>query len=281
MTETVFPAIIFTVENELPEAQLKELMSEIKLKTSGWYGEPHYKGVLAFPCFGRRGNVPLDVMLPYDRDGLKDVLLSIPELKRVRASEAYDLMAVFDRSLKPKRRVKKAEKSAVDLKETRFGFDENKIDPKFRFLLEDDAHREDAAFAKLLDGYPYTDKSPARNQRYIDYNVIAILRSEFPLIYDANLLLNGEIVRALRAIADPKNQERLPQHWHQALARMFERGRHPGSLDVACRFVTGHFAKLDLIAKKGVEKPQGIARRYGEQIIDAIDPITAHAVSLG
>ncbi|CAN7262827.1 hypothetical protein LJR098_001104 [Rhizobium sp. LjRoot98] len=283
MSDTIFPAIVFKIDRELPVPDLKELMNEIRRMTAEWNGEPAYRGVLAFPVGSDRNNTPISgLLLPNDADGMEDVLLSISELTRVHMVKNYDLMAVFDRSRKPKSRIKKSPKPDVDLSNTRYGFDESKIGPEYRYMLEDDAHAEGARWAELLQGFPFADKTAVQNQRWMDIDVIGSLRAKFPLIEEANRLLGGKIVATLRKMSEPQNQVRLPTHWHQAFGRMFMRGRPPGASYIpACNFVTDHFFMLDYIAKHGKPTTQGIASRYSEQIIDQIDPITATAVSYG
>ncbi|PDS34395.1 hypothetical protein CO665_30645 [Rhizobium anhuiense] len=281
MSDFVIPAIVLRVGKELPVDDLKALMTDIKMRTKSWQGDGEYDLVLNF-CYDekRRGNVPLGPKVPYDPAGMDQVLLDLQELTSVQRFHAYDVIDGRKHEKKWKTGLTPP-KPGPDPANMRYGYDITKINPKLRHMIEPEARAKGKEFAELLKGYPFADKTAAQNRDYIEMDVIAILEARFPDIYDVNLHFNGALVRALRTLAEPRNQSRLPDDWHQVLGTMFQHN-HPGAWSNCCRFVDEHFAIEEYKARQKVAKSKsnGIASRYTELAIET-DQITAAAEAFG
>ncbi|ARQ58932.1 hypothetical protein Kim5_CH02889 [Rhizobium sp. Kim5] len=265
MSDFVIPAIVFRVGKVLPVDDLNALITDIKIRAKSWRGDGQYDLVLNF-CYDekRRGSAPLGPKVPYDPDGMDQILLNLQELTSVQRFHAYDVIE----GRKHEKRWKTGmtpPKPGPDPANIRHGWDITRINPKFRHMIEPEARAKGKEFAELLNGYPFADKSVVENRDYIEMNVIAVLEARFPDIYDVNIHFDGALVRALRTIAEPKNQSRLPADWHQVLGCMFSHN-HPNAWTNNCKFVAEHIAIEEYKAKKKTEKSKsnGIASRYTE-----------------
>ncbi|MBY3363782.1 hypothetical protein [Rhizobium laguerreae] len=281
MSDFVIPAIVLRVGKVLPVDDLKALITDIKMRAKNWEGSGEYDLVLNF-CYDekRRGSTPLGPKVPYDPTGMDQILLDIQELTSVQRFHAYDVIDGRKHEKKWKTGLTPP-KPGPDPENIRYGYDITKINPKFRHMIEPEARAKGKEFADLLKGYPFADKTAAQNRDFIEMDVIAVLESRFCDIYDANQFLGGAVVRALRTIADPKNQGRLPDDWHHVLGTMFQHN-HPGAWINCCKHVDEHFAIEEYKARQKTVKARsnGIVSRFTELAIET-DHITAAAIAFG
>ncbi|TAV04559.1 hypothetical protein [Rhizobium ruizarguesonis] len=280
MSDFVIPAIVLRVGKVMPVDDLNALITDIKMRAKSWEGEGEYDLVLNFCYDKRRGNVPLGPKVPYDPVGMDQILLDLQELTSVQRFHAYDV--IDGRKHEKKWRTGLIPpKPGPDPENIRYGYDITKINPGLRHMIEPEARAKGKEFAELLKGYPFEDKTAAQNRDYIEMDVIAVLEARFPDIYDVNLHFDGALVRALRTIAEPKNQSRLPSDWHGVLGCMFWQN-HPNAWTNNCTFVDRHFAMEEYKARRKAERPKstGIASRFTELAIET-DHITATAIAFG
>ncbi|MBA9034321.1 hypothetical protein [Rhizobium leguminosarum] len=286
MSDFVIPAIVLRVGKVMPVDDLNALITDIKMRAKRWEGAGEYDLVLNF-CYdeNRRGNYPLGPKVPYDPAGMDQILLDLQELTSVQRFHAYDVIDGRKHEKKWKTGMTAPKpKPLVDPNNILHGHDITKVKPELRFMLTEDGPEIDARnFAAALEGYPFVDKSAIQNRDYIEMEVIAPFEHRYPFLADLNRLFGGKIIRELRALADVKNQQRLPKHWHQAFGRAFVRGgNNPATYEQCCNFISGHFVMLERIAAKGKVTPQPskIASRFTELAIET-DHITAAAIAFG
>ncbi|MGX9991578.1 hypothetical protein ACS4RR_020845 [Rhizobium sp. Z1P35] len=287
MIPDVIPnAIVFKVDYSIRDGAYNDVIADIKRLTKNWVGLPTHEAVFSHhPYNSTRQYVPLSFQLPDDPDGIDEIVSDVAELNRVYPTRNLNWVAENKKKPGQKTRVKKPEpKPAVDPNNIVHGHDITKVKAELRFMLTEDGPEIDAEnFAAALDGYPFADKSPAQNRDYIEIELIASFEMRYPFLADLNRLFGGKIIRELRVLADVRNQQRLPAHWHQAFGRAFVRGgNNPATYEQCCNFISGYFVMLERIAAKGKVTPQPskIASRFTELAIET-DHITAAAIAFG
>lgn len=281
MSEYVIPAIVFRVEKFIPMNDIHALITNIKIRCRSWSGTGEYKAVLSFvidPLSDNRRITDFGPVVPYDREGMDQLLTDIPELTSVIRHHKLDLID----GNKRKRSGAKPAKAKPDPALFPFGWDITKVAPGLQHMHDPEARDEARKFAELLKGYPFADKTPRENQTFIEMEVIAVLEDQYPNITAVDIYLNGAVVRELRVIADPDNQSKLGESvtWFRC-----QFTNHPTTFAGLCKSATDHLAAERRRAATAVEKqkpqwkPQGIVNRYNESILEnGADYIVRQAV---
>lgn len=253
-----FPeAIVFKTKGVRITAVMKLIIAEVLARAEKFEGQPRCTPVFHFlheggawmyyPCIGRS--------IPHDPAALDQILLEMEELESVR----------HHRNFKPGEKIIRPRKSKPKPKSegpfTEAGHDLSKIRPQFHFFYEPEMDEEGLAMAKLLKGYPFTDRTPIENSRYIEMELTNRLRDRFPHIYELNKLLDGAVVEALKLIAKPELQQHV-EPGHLNISRCFSKFCLPNTIDV-CR---NNLRDWDYLIKTG--KLQGFRKRKGKGMPD-------------
>ncbi len=283
MNDHAIPAIVFRLEKFMPMTDIHTLLDNIRTRCSSWTGTGEYKAVLSFlinPPHDDRFMSDFGATVPYDPDGMDQILLDIPELNSVRRFHELDL----NRGRKKKASGMKAPKPkpAIDSENLWRGWDKTKVAAGLRHMCTPEGLDEADRFAELLKGYPFSDKTPRENQTFIEMEVIAIMEDQFPHINEVDCYLNGAVVKELRVIADPDNQPKLGESvtWFRC-----QFGNHPSTFVSLCKSASEHLAAEKKKAApeaaklKPTRKPQGIAYRCNESVLETgLDYIGTQAV---
>ncbi|NTI03114.1 hypothetical protein G6K88_13905 [Agrobacterium rhizogenes] len=261
-------ALVFKVDESVPDGAFRDLFDDIKRLTKNWIGPATHHAVFSYQFTNStRQYVPIGLELPDDTDGIDEILSDLSELSRVYVMRNLDWVAENRKKARPTSRVRKKEPEP-DPKDMKYGFNVAKIRPSLRHMIEPEAREEGKKFAALLEGFPFADKTAKENQTWIEMDVIAVLRDQYPNIHDANIALEGAVVRELRVIGDPANQQRLPENW--AVFRRQFGWNHPGAFRNCCQNVSRHFAFEKLKERMDAKtKPQGIVSRYNENYLES------------
>jgi hypothetical protein len=277
MSEYAIPAIVFRTDKPLKGSDdVKALMTDIKMHCRNWVGTSEYQAVLNFEVDKRtRKYVEVGATVPYDPDAMDRVLLAIPELTSVKRYHQLDMIDMIDSGKRQKSGMKPP-KPKPDPAIFPHGWDITKLAVGLQHMHEPEARAEARRFAELLNGYPFTDKTPRENQTFIEMEVIAILEEQFPHINAVDIYLSGAVVKELRIIANPDNQPNLGDSVTYFRCQFTN---HPSTFASLCKSATSHLASEKRKAQ-GVSapkiKPEGIAARYSELMLDQeMDYITS------
>lgn len=273
--------IIFRLK---PQEMSGERYAEVMRKIAGMCNPSSddrcYQVVMVFPMGkGRYSNMFVHdfagtrSMLPRDEDLIEDIVLSIPEIESYKFRREYDMMDIY-KSERRKSGMKAPIKKPTPFPHPTFpSYDMNEISAHRMHLLDEPALAEGRRFAALLKGYPFKDKTPKENRRWIEFEVIERLRALFPILYDADnrVLAGSPLSKVLHKIADERYQARLSADELSSLRTCFT-GRHPHTIESALVNVTNRIVMEDIIAEKKAKqrppRPEFATVHYEGDVID-------------
>jgi len=250
-------ALIFTVKGYKDPKVLKLIIEQVLSQAKDWTGPRSCTPIFRIEYQpGKTMDLPyVDHMMPHDTDAIDQMLLDMDELDSIQHRWNFKIGEKISRVKKSKPKPK----SEGPFTET--GHDLSKIRPRFHFFYEPEMDEEGLAMAKLLKGYPFTDRTPIENSRYIEIEITNRLRDRFPQIYELNKLLDGAVAEALKLIAKPELQQHVePEHLN--ISRCFSEFCLPNTIDV-CR---NNLRDWDYLIRTG--KLQAFRKRKGKGMPD-------------
>ena len=196
-------AIAFKIKRVRSGEVFRLIIDDVLAKASRWTGPATCVAVFKL-CQVRPDQsqdiVWPDVMIPHDTDGIEQLLLSSDEIESIQYKRN------FLPNEKPKPKVRKAPKPSGPL--SKRGYDLSRWPESHHPYFDlPELTVEGQELKRLLDGYPFRDRSPIENARYIEIEIIHRLRDRFPTIYDLNRLHQKSVVEALKLMSKPEIQQ--------------------------------------------------------------------------
>lgn len=196
-------AIVFKVKGVRPGEVFRLIIDDVLAKASDWTGPATCVAVFKLHMVRPEQTEDVvwpDVMIPLDADGIEQLLLSSDEIESIQHKRN------FLPNEKPKPRAKKKPQPKGPF--SKYGHDLDKWSSRYhRFFDNEELVAEGNDLRVLMKGYPFEDRTPLENSRYIELEVIHRLRDRFPTMYDLDIILGGSIKEALTLISKPDIQK--------------------------------------------------------------------------
>ena len=195
-------AIVIKIKGVRSGEVFRSIIDDIIAKASDWTGPatcvPVFKMSQLRP--DQYEDVVWEGLIPHDTDGIEQLLLASDEIDSIQHKRN------FLPNEKPKPKVKK--KPTPKGPFSKRGYDLSKW-PEIHHQYFDlpELTIEGQELKRLLDGFPFRDRSPVENARYIEIEIIHRLRDRFPTIYDLNRLNQNAVVEALKLMSKPEIQK--------------------------------------------------------------------------
>jgi len=195
-------AIVFKIKGVRSGEVLRLIIDDILSKASSWSGPatcvPVFKLSQVRPEQTEDVVWP-DIMIPHDTDGIEQLLMSSDEIESIQHKRNF----LPNEKSKPKPRKKPKPKGPFSGRGHDLSKYRQSLHPFFdspALVAEGDDLRE------MMKGYPFKDRTPVENSRFIELEVIHRLRDRFPTLYDLNIVLGGAIKQSLGLISKPEIQ---------------------------------------------------------------------------
>jgi len=194
--------IVFKIKGVRSGELFRVIIDDILAQASKWTGPATCATVFKL-CMVRpeqtQDVVWPDILLPYDTDGVEQLLLVNDEIESIQYKRN------FMPNEKPKPRVKKKPEPKGPF--SKYGHDLAKWPKSYHpFFDNESLISEGDDLRDLMNGYPFKDKTPTENSRWIEMEVIHRMRDRFPTFYDLDIVLGGVIKQSLTLISKPEIQ---------------------------------------------------------------------------
>lgn len=137
--------------------------------------------------------------IPNDTASIEELLLGMDEVESIQHRRN------FQPNAKPVRKAKRKKEPKGPF--SKHGFDLDRWSECYhKYFDRPELTVESQALRELLDGYPFENKSPVENARFIEIEVIHRLRDRFPTMYELNAINRNELVEALTLMSKPEIQ---------------------------------------------------------------------------
>lgn len=196
-------AIVFKIKGVRPGEVFRLIIDDILAKAATWVGPATCVAVFKLHMVRPDETYDVvwpDVMIPQDNDGIEQLLLSSDEIESIQHKQN------FMPNEKPKPRVRKKPEPKGPFSKQGYNL-ENWSEHWHPYFDRPELTAEGTELGRLLEGYPFGDKSPAENARYIEIEIIHRIRDRFPTIYELEKLTKHKLVQALTLIATPEIQK--------------------------------------------------------------------------
>lgn len=196
-------AIVFKVKGVRPGEVFRLIIDDVLAKAATWVGQATCVAVFKLHMVRPEQTEDVvwpDVMIPHDSDGIEQLLLSSDEIESIQHKRN------FLPNEKPKPKVKKKPEPKGPFSKQGYNLD-GWSDCWHPYFDRPELTAEGAELGRLLDGYPFADRSPKENARYIEMEIIHRLRDRFPTIYELEKLNQNTFVKALKLISTPEIQQ--------------------------------------------------------------------------
>ncbi|KQY20060.1 hypothetical protein [Rhizobium sp. Root482] len=233
-------AIVFKVKGVRPGEVFRLIIDDVLAKAATWVGPATCVAVFKLHMVRPEQTEDVvwpDVMIPHDADGIEHLLLSSDEIESVQ----HKRNSMPNENPRPKVK-KKRETNGPFSKQ---GYSLDGWSPCWHpYFDRPELETEGAELGRLLNGYPFTGKSPKENARYVEIEIIHRLRDRFPTIYELEKLNKNALTEALKLIAKPAIQ-RLGSAHHFKLALAYHERQIPNMIGV----YLSHLQALDWMIK--------------------------------
>ena len=196
-------AIVFKIKRVRTGEVFRLIIDDVLAKASNWTGPATCVAVFKLHMVRPDQTEDVvwpDVMIPHDTDGIEQLLLSSDEI------ESIQLKRNFLPNEKPKPRFKKKPQPKGPF--SKYGHDLDKWSPSYHPYFDNaKLVAEGDDLRALMKGYPFKDRTPLENSRFIEIEVIHRLRDRFPTMYDLDIVLGGVIKESLLLAAKPDVQK--------------------------------------------------------------------------
>ncbi|OAE46830.1 hypothetical protein [Agrobacterium tumefaciens] len=224
---TRFPeVIVFKIKGLRATPVFKVIVDTVLDDTSRWIGPstcvPVFRMEVVRP--GETTDLPwTDRLIPCDDHAIERLLLACDEIESIQHKRN------FLPDEKPKPRAKKKPEPKGPFSKRGYNLD-NWSEHWHPYFDRPELTAEGAELGRLLEGYPFADRSPRDNARYIEMEIIHRIRDRFPTIYEVEKLTKNKLVQALTLISTPEIQRHgRPEDFciHQA----FHENKIPNQID--------------------------------------------------
>ncbi len=195
-------AIVFKVKGVRPGEVFRLIIDDVLAKAATWSGQATCVAVFKLHMVRPEQTEDVvwpDVMIPHDADGIEHLLLSSDEIESVQHKRN------FLPNEKPKPPVKKKAEPKGPFSKQGYNLD-NWSECWHPYFDRPELTAEGAELGLLLEGYPFSDRTPRENARYIEMEIIHRIRDRFPTIYEVEKLTKHKLVQALTLISTPEIQ---------------------------------------------------------------------------
>ncbi|MGI0523967.1 hypothetical protein [Rhizobium giardinii] len=194
--------IVFKIKGVRTGEVCRLIVDDILSQTKDWIGPatcaPVFKLSFVRPEQSEDVVWP-EVMIPHDTDAIARLLIASDEIESIQHKRNF----LPNEKLKPRVKKKPEPKGPFSAR----GHDLSKYRPSLHpFFDNPDLVAEADDLRGLMKGYPFKDKSPLENSRWIEMEVIHRLRDRFPTLYDLDIVLGGVIKESLTLTAKPDIQ---------------------------------------------------------------------------
>ncbi|MBY3044824.1 hypothetical protein [Rhizobium leguminosarum] len=235
-------AIVFKVKGVRPGEVFRLIIDDVLAKAATWSGQATCMAVFRLHMVRPEQTEDVvwpDVMIPHDADGIEQLLLSADEIESIQHKRNF----LPNEKPKPKQTVKKKPEPKGSF--SKQGYNLDGWSPCWHpYFDRPELDTEGAELGRLLNGYPFADKSPTENTRYVEMEIIHRLRDRFPTIYELEKLNKNALAEALKLIAKPAIQRFGSAH-HFELALAYHERQIPNMIGV---YLT-HLQALDWMIK--------------------------------